>query len=461
METTAKKAPEKVRKAKIWFRRIIRYFNILPDKESECETVQVISSGVKFRGANLWVLIFAILIASLGLNVNSTAVIIGAMLISPLMGPILGAGLALAIKDYGLLRRSVKNYASAMLISVVTATLYFLITPFEGEQSELLARTSPTFYDVLIAFFGGMAGVVAVCTRGKGNVIPGVAIATALMPPLCTAGYGLATMNWAYFFGAFYLFFINTIFIGLSTYLVVKVLHFECSQNKLGVKYSKIGRFISVGIVLSLVPAFIMTFHIVRDTFLEKTVARYVAEELKHPGTEILNYRVDKEKRLLEVVAVGRIIRREDIRKAEERMDRYKMEGFSLSVVQGEQGDSLMRISEVLKDVKNAKEVTREMLNIQTEKVKQLTRELNDYTRFSGISGALREEMKVLFPEIQSLQLGMVESIEADSTGKGILRPLAVVRLRKDSVKSSFSWEKFREWLQVRVHEDQLQLVRL
>lgn len=174
-------------------------FNALPDKEDEKETINQISSGVYFRGSNLWVLIFAIFIASLGLNTNSTAVIIGAMLISPLMGPIIGMGLAIGINDLELLKSSIKNYMVATVISVLTATIYFVITPLTEAQSELLARTSPTLYDVLIALCGGAAGILALSTKGKGNVIPGVAIATALMPPLCTAGYGLAVGNLYYF----------------------------------------------------------------------------------------------------------------------------------------------------------------------------------------------------------------------------------------------------------------------
>ena len=188
------------------------YFRIMTDKEDEQKIINSISNDVTFNGATLWVLIFAIFIASLGLNINSTAVIIGAMLISPLMGPITGMGLALGINDFKLLKLSFKNYFLAALISVVTATLYFLISPFNEMQSELLARTSPTLYDVLIAFCGGAAGIVAICTKGKGNVLPGVAIATALMPPLCTAGYGIATGHLFYFLSAFYLFFINTVF---------------------------------------------------------------------------------------------------------------------------------------------------------------------------------------------------------------------------------------------------------
>ena len=208
-------------------KQVKKYFNVIPDKEDEQDIIAQITGGVSFRGANLLILIFAILIASLGLNVNSTAVIIGAMLISPLMGPIIGMGLAIGINDLELLKRSAKNYGVATLISVLTAMVYFLISPLSEVQSELLARTSPTLYDVLIAFCGGAAGIIALCTGGKGNIIPGVAIATALMPPLCTAGFGLATGHWLYFLGAFYLFFINTVFIALATYCGVRLFHFK------------------------------------------------------------------------------------------------------------------------------------------------------------------------------------------------------------------------------------------
>lgn len=182
----------------------VRNFDLQHDKEDEAETIESIKRGVEFKGMNLWVLIFATFIASLGLNTNSTAVIIGAMLISPLMGPIMGFGLGLGINDFELIKRSFRNFATATIFSVITSSLYFLISPISEAQSELLARTQPTLYDVLIAFFGGLAGIVASSTKYKGNVIPGVAIATALMPPLCTAGFGLATGNFYYFFGAFY-----------------------------------------------------------------------------------------------------------------------------------------------------------------------------------------------------------------------------------------------------------------
>ena len=191
-------------------------FNISHEQEDNFATISSIERGVEFKGINVWTLIFAIFVASIGLNVNSTAVIIGAMLISPLMGPIMGLGLSVGIYDFALLKRSLKNLSIAVVISVLTSAIYFMISPLSEAQSELLARTTPTIYDVFIALFGGFAGIVAGAGKEKGNAIPGVAIATALMPPLCTAGYGLATGNIYFFVGAFYLFFINAVMISVG-----------------------------------------------------------------------------------------------------------------------------------------------------------------------------------------------------------------------------------------------------
>ena len=174
-------------------RFLTHYLDMSQDREDEAASVEAIRAGVEFKGSTILILVFAIFIASLGLNTNSAAVIIGAMLISPLMGPIMGIGLGLGINDYELIKRSFRNLAVATLFSVITSTVYFWISPLNEARSELLARTSPTIYDVLIAFFGGLAGIVAMSSKQKGNVLPGVAIATALMPPLCTAGFGLAT----------------------------------------------------------------------------------------------------------------------------------------------------------------------------------------------------------------------------------------------------------------------------
>src|SRR5574344_98110 len=205
---------------------LARLINIHDDSDAQA-TINNIEKSTEFRGDNVWILFCAIIIASVGLNVNSTAVIIGAMLISPVMGPIMGVGLSIGIRDNDLLFKSLKNLLIATIFSVLTSTLYFYLTPIDEAQSELLARTSPTIYDVMIALFGGLAGIVALFTKDKGNVIPGVAIATALMPPLCTAGFGLATGDIYYFLGAFYLYFINSVFISLATYIGVRVMKFK------------------------------------------------------------------------------------------------------------------------------------------------------------------------------------------------------------------------------------------
>lgn len=203
-------------------------FSLDEDKAQRDEVVASVSKGVEFRGVNLWVLIFATMIASLGLNVNSAAVIIGAMLISPIMGPIMGVGLALGINDFELLKKSLRNLALMFIVAIITSTVYFFISPLSSNSSELLARTVPTTYDVLIALFGGLAGIVAQTRQDRtSTVIPGVAIATALIPPLCTAGFGLATGQFRFFIGAFYLFFINSVFIALATYAMVRFLQYE------------------------------------------------------------------------------------------------------------------------------------------------------------------------------------------------------------------------------------------
>ena len=302
-----------------------KYFNAMPDKENEEDTIKSISAGVSFHGATLWVLVFAIFIASLGLNVNSTAVIIGAMLISPLMGPIIGMGLAVGINDFELLKRSAKNYVVATVISVITATVYFLLTPLDEAQSELLARTSPTLYDVLIALFGGAAGIVALATKGKGNVLPGVAIATALMPPLCTAGFGIATGNFYYFLGAFYLFFINTVFISLATYFGVRMMKFKQKSFIDSDHYAKVRRYIIITVVVTMVPAAFMTYNIIKESIFKTNVNKFVNDKLENVGTRVISYDINKDSLTLRIIAVGKELSENTIKSAEQAMADYKL----------------------------------------------------------------------------------------------------------------------------------------
>lgn len=229
------------------------YFDLTSFLLPQAEAEETIREGVSFRGTNLLVLIMAIFIASLGLNVNSTAVIIGAMLISPLMGPIIGLGLAVGIQDFDLMKRSFRNLFMATAFSIATSAIYFLISPVNEGHSELLARTSPTIYDVLIGFFGGAAGIIAIGSKTKGNVIPGVAIATALMPPLCTVGYGLATWQMNYFLGALYLFFINSVFIACATTLGVKAMKYKVTDFSNPVRAKRVRRTVYTVALLTMV----------------------------------------------------------------------------------------------------------------------------------------------------------------------------------------------------------------
>ncbi|MCQ2195656.1 MAG: DUF389 domain-containing protein [Paludibacteraceae bacterium] len=275
-------------------RSIHSYLSLNDDKQANSEIVSTITSGTQFKGTNLWILVCAILIASLGLNMNSTAVIIGAMLISPLMGPIMGIGLGIGIGDSDLIRSSLKNLFVATLFSLLASALYFLLSPINDARSELLARTQPTIYDVMIAFFGGFAGIIATGSKSKGNILPGVAIATALMPPLCTAGYGLATLQWKFFYGALYLFSINAVYIGLATWLGTKILHLP-KVSADGDGSENVGRY-SRGwtialLVLFIIPSIVTTTGIVRQNMQEARVSAYIHGEFDNLGdTHLISY---------------------------------------------------------------------------------------------------------------------------------------------------------------------------
>ena len=292
---------------------IRKYFYISITSSDEQEIIESVKKGIVFKGFNLWVLVFAIFVASLGLNVNSTAVIIGAMLISPLMGPIIGMGLAVGISDFDMLKRSFKHYALSAGVSVVTATIYFLLSPINEAQSELLARTSPNIYDVLIAFFGGMAGVVAICAKEKGNVIPGVAIATALMPPLCTAGFGLAQGEWMFFFGALYLFFINTVFISLATFLGVRFFRFQ-RQTYIDKKRGKlVNRYIMAIVIATIIPAVFTTVRIVRESMFQNRANSFISNELDFSGTQVIQRDISWSRNAIKVILIGKKVHESQI----------------------------------------------------------------------------------------------------------------------------------------------------
>ena len=438
--------------------KIKAHFVIMQDMEDEQEIVKQITSGVSFRGANLWVLIFAIFIASLGLNVNSTAVIIGAMLISPLMGPIIGMGLAMGINDLNLMRRAVKNFGVATLISVLTAMVYFLITPLGEAQSELLARTSPTIYDVLIATFGGAAGILALCTKGKGNVIPGVAIATALMPPLCTAGYGLATGHFLYFLGAFYLFFINTVFISLATYVGVRLMRFHRLEFQNPALAKKAQRMVMGIAIVTMIPATFLTIGIVRRSIFDNKVNSFVKMELSQPGTQVLSSNIDEDNQVLNIVAVGKEINNAKEEAAKKRMEQYGLGKYTLNIIQGEGSDSILSLSNKLTQMNNSRDDERKKLVAMSAEIGELNSRLDSYTKYETLTQEVCSEMKALYPQVKAVSISRVSQSSRDTTA--VKRFVAAIISLDDKARiSPADKTKLYDWLQARIKADSLVVV--
>ena len=434
------------------------YFNVLPYKDGEKYVIKQITNGINFQGSNLWILIFAVFIASLGLNVNSTAVIIGAMLISPLMGPIIGMGLALGIADLDLFKQSIKNYLVSTFISVITATIYFTLSPITDAQSELLARTSPTLYDVLIALFGGAAGFLATSTKGRNNVVPGVAIATALMPPLCTAGYGLAVQNSSYFFGAFYLYFINTVFIAFTTCLGVRFLRFHRKQFINREKMRRVNLYIVSIIIITIIPASYMTWNIIKQSVFENNIDNFVTKELNYSGTNILSHQYDLKTKTLHVVAVGNPISTDSIAKAQKTMANYQLDGYALKVIQGSNSDSLLLLQHKNKGQLMVGEKNTAEWQELAYRNDVLQKQLNSYTHYPVLANDMREELKVVCPSAKSIILSKASESFVDSASiKHHI--VAIVKTNKTLAKDNR--KQLYDWLKVKVKSDSLELIIL
>ena len=435
-----------------------RIFDVRQEKEDEQETIDSIKKGVEFKGTNLWVLIFATFIASLGLNTNSTAVIIGAMLISPLMGPIMGFGLGLGISDFELIKRSFRNFAIATVFSVITSSIYFLISPISEAQSELLARTQPTLYDVLIAFFGGLAGIVASSTKSKGNVIPGVAIATALMPPLCTAGFGLATGNLYYFFGAFYLFFINSVFISLATYLVVRVLKYPKKVFLDKDHEKRVTRYVGIIVIFTIVPSLFLSYRLVKTTYFNQQVLNYVNTELAFPNTQILSKTITNtsDKKEIKVVLIGDNVSDSTIESARNRLPNYGLKDVSLVVQQGfsEQETDINKLKSLLMQdlYKNSEQV----LRTQAMQIDSLQRELKSYHDDQLLAEQIKPEVKVLFPFVREISCTHTCLIPVDSDTQ---KPIMLIYVKSSEKISAENKRKLTEWLSARTQVKTIKLL--
>lgn len=356
---------------------------------------KTIEQGIIFKGTNLWILVFAIIIASVGLNMNSTAVIIGAMLISPLMGPINGIGYSIATYNFHLFRKSVKNFTFAVIASLTASSFYFALSPVSAAHSELLARTSPTIYDVLIALFGGLAGIIAISSKLKGNVIPGVAIATALMPPLCTAGYGIGTGQFNFFFGAFYLFTINTVFIAISSVLISQVLDFPIRTIVDESQKKKVNRWISAVITVTLIPSIYFGYGLVQNERFQQNATRFTENVGIVGGNYLLKSNIVPDSRKITLVYGGNSLTEEHKQSIRDKMNDFMIGDAELIITQG---FSFSAAPGTTTEIDNLKGEVNRLRAALMEKEKEL-----DSLAVERVFGKqLLDEVRTMFPQIQS-----------------------------------------------------------
>ena len=436
------------------FRAFIReYLNVQKDETTQSEADEYIRNSIDYKGSSLWILIFSILIASLGMNVNSPFAIIGAMLISPMMGPIMGVGLALGVNDFYLMKRSLRSYMITTLFSVGASTIYFLISPITTFQSVFALQTSPTIYNVLIALFGGLAGFIALSTTKKGTVVVGVAIVTALIPPLCTAGYGLASGNLVYFMGALYLYIIESVFICFATFLGVRMLHYPKKEFINKKQERKVRQYMFIVVFLSMCPTIYLTAGIIKTAIFTARANRFITEQLTYKGSSIIykncNYKANGEK-FIQLVLVGDEIPQSVIQQARRKLGEYQLENTELNVMQGANNGELDSPNPsmhgmMMKDMKSESYILS-----QHQQNQELKQKLGAYQAYEQSSKAIMQEAQVLFPAIKSLSVGrMLESVM--NTNKMDTISVAVIQFNK-KVKEDEK-KKIADWLKVRLDE--------
>ena len=424
-------------------------FSLFADKAEDVEIERRIRDGVELSGATPWVLIFAIFVASVGLNVNSTAVIIGAMLISPLMGPTMGAGLGVAIYDFDLVKRAISNLGIATAISLIVSTLYFSISPLQDAQSELLARTTPTVWDVLIAIFGGLAGIVGATRQEKSNVIPGVAIATALMPPVCTAGFGIATGQWNFVGGALYLYAINCVFIGLATVIGIRVLRLK----RHGFADAKVERRVKLSLLVvalgTAIPSTYLAVKLVGNEIFKTNAKKFIAQEFSLKETQVANSRIDPENRTIEVALIGAPLSQSTLRNIEGRLAVAQLPNSKIVVHQN--GDNKVDVtalkSSLLSDLySNGQEELRK----KDEQVRRLQSELATRNAIFSKADDISSELHAQYPTVVSIFISEGVEISYDLTKRQFVQ----LSIKSSKPLSSDDKTRIENWFKARAKTD-------
>jgi uncharacterized hydrophobic protein (TIGR00271 family) len=436
------------------FINLLKYrFNLDEDKAEEVEIIESIKKNIVFKGTNLWTLIFAIFIASIGLNVNSTAVIIGAMLISPLMGPIMGIGLGLGIFDFDLIKRALKNLLIAVSISLVTSTIYFSITPLHEAQSELLARTTPTIWDVLIALAGGLAGIVASSRKNISTVIPGVAIATALMPPLCTAGYGLGTGNFYYFIGAFYLFLINCVFISISTFLIVRFLQFKPAHYVNKETEQKMRKYIWGIAILTILPSILLAYRFVQNEIFKQNVQDFINKEIRSKNLFVIDKTISPSKRVLKLIIYGDKFTDSLSKDILSRKNNYGLENSEITIERTLNTDEKTFPSPEFKASENL-ELERQLIQ-REEKIASLTLQLKQQQQIISTDTSIFKEFTALFGKPKELVITKTQLMNNTTNNDTI----TLVYYDMERKAKRINQTQLKNWLKERTKSNNIKII--
>ncbi|MDX2063024.1 MAG: DUF389 domain-containing protein [Bacteroidia bacterium] len=441
--------------------RLYRVFDITPGTDIE-GTIRALQGGTVLKGSEMWILIAAALLASIGLDTNSPAVIIGAMLISPLMSPILGIGLGVGINHRQVLAKATRLFGLYIGVALLTATVYFLVSPLGDVTPEMTARTRPTLLDAGVAIFGGMAGIIAISRTEKSNAIPGVAIATALMPPLCTSAFGLATGRIGFFLGAFYLFFLNAVLIALATYLVVQVLRFPHVAYRDKAQTRRWNRAIAGLVVVVLIPAGVLFYDLIVEAGLRRRVERFIAEHIEVGDREVFNHEIvaHDSVRTLKVFVLGPPIPTDSIPRLTQLLPKYRLERYRLDLVQMDvPPDAQNRIrKEILDNVLQVLEINRRLED------ERRAGEQAAAARYGGTLDfeQLQREVQIQYPEVASVAYARAYRSDL-ATARTTLDTLPVVVVTwqkglKPAQKKALH-QKLEDWLRVRVGYANLRLL--
>ena len=426
--------------------KVLERFALGADAATQEEVNSNIQKGIMIKGSNLWVLIFAIFIASLGLNTNSTAVIIGAMLISPLMGPIIGMGYSMGVYDFALLKESLRNFLIMIVVSLVTSAIFFTLPLITSTQSELLARTQPTTYDILIALFGGLAGMVAQTRKERtGTVIPGVAIATALMPPLCTVGYGLATFQFRFMLGALYLFTINSLFIALASFIVTRVMNYKMIGEIEEHRLKRLKNLMILIIVIITLPSVLIAISIIQRSSFEANYKNFVAEAFNYDNTFVVEstYQYNpglKKQSVIEVRLFGEPLSENVINNIRGQMSSvYHLPKADLVVRQSNQEGGGIAITALQSNYT-------EMLNEKNRQISRLQEQLASIRTADTLAvSSMTRELGIFVPDISdmSLQRHISYNIEGAATDTAYI---CIISFRED-METEPDIDLIKHWL--------------